>query len=269
LDGAAQSDYTDTLLVDAGEVCGDSLVADDGSAEGFNWAVEPEYEWARKFDPGVYPYLLCGLRVAMARYSPDLVHSAIKARALDSDGAAGLPGTELWSEISGSIGNAVGGLSDAELHWATVWIDSGDGSALVLTAPFYLAVSNPVSGKYEAFGRDNDTPVGGTSFFYEGCDLEWLAEDAVHENAQNGTRMIRALGYSLAAPTNLVVTRGAGSDIVLYWSDSGAPNYAIYSSTVTGGPYATLEGTTAGTTFTDANAADADEVKFYIVVGTP
>ena len=79
--------------------------------------------------------------------------------------------------------------------------------------------------------------------------------------------MIRLLGSSSPVPSDLVII-ASGSDIVLYWADAGAPYYRVYSSTVSGGPFTTLEGSTSSTTFTDTGAADVDDFKFYIVVSS-
>lgn len=265
-DASLQAVSTNLFTVDIGS-CEQVVMLDDGTAEGFNWAVETEYEWAIKIDPGYYPFLLYGMRAAIARVSPDAAHSRIRAKVLDSDGLGGLPGAVLWNEISGSIGNVPGGLPEGELYWATVWVDSGNGMPLVLNAPFYLSFSNPQTGKYEAFGRDNDTPTAGTSFFYEGCDLTWLSEADAHANAQGGTRMIRALGYSLAAPNDLVIYAN-GDDLELNWTATGSPYYYIYSADDSDGPFSTFEGSTSGTSFIDDGAATTDDLKFYHVVGS-
>ncbi|MBU1637930.1 matrixin family metalloprotease, partial [bacterium] len=144
-DGSSQTASTNQFTVDIGS-CEQTVVLDDGTAEGYNWAVETEYEWAIKVDPGNYPFLLFGMQAAIARVSPDAAHSRILAKVLDSDGLGGLPGAVLWSELSGSIGNVAGGLPEGPLYWTTVWVDSGNGSPLILNAPFYLSFSNPAPG---------------------------------------------------------------------------------------------------------------------------
>jgi hypothetical protein len=146
-------------------------------------------------------------------------------------------------------------------------VDSGNGSPLVLNQPFYLSFSNPISGRYEAFGRDDDTPTAGSSYVFEGCDLNWLSESDAHPNARGGTRMIRALGYSLAAPADLVIFSD-GADIILSWTGTGSPYYAVYSATDSEGPFSTFEGSTGNTSFTDIGAATEDAIKFYFVAGS-
>ena len=79
--------------------------------------------------------------------------------------------------------------------------------------------------------------------------------------------MIRALGYSLATPEQLVIYP-VGNDIHLHWSDSGAPYFRIYSATTPDGPFSTLEGSTDDTSFVDVGVVPAEEIRFYHVVGS-
>ncbi len=142
----------------------------------------------------------------------------------------------------------------------------GAGSPIILCGPSYVAVDNPVLGKYEAFGRDDNTPST-NSYFFDGCDAVWYAETDLVPNAQGGQRMIRIMGAAIPAPTQLVIFPN-GNDVVLYWASSGAPYYKVYSATTTGGPFSTLEGSTTGTTFTDVGALNTADVRFYIVVSS-
>jgi len=257
--------YTDTISFDV-EDCPAAIVFDDGTAEGYNWANENEFSWAVKYTPPAYPFLLCGFQVAIAKFHPDSAHSPIQGRVLLADGSAGLPGTEVFSEVSGSIGNVIGGLPGGQVAWATVTTLDGFGDPLIMGEPFYVAVDNPDVGKHEAFGRDDHT-ASTNSFFYDGCDSVWYSELDLVPNAQGGQRMIRLLGVSVPAPEELVIYPN-GNDVQLYWSDSGAPFYRVYSATTTGGPFSFLEGSTSDTTFTDVGAVSADAVKFYVVVSS-
>jgi hypothetical protein len=184
----------------------------------------------------------------------------------NSDGPGGLPGTELWFEMTGSIGNVVGGLIPGAPNWASVLIKDGPGNPMMLDQPFYISVSNPIDHKYEAFGRDNDTNAG-NSFFFDGCDLQWYSEADEAPNAQGGTRMIRPRGYLLGAPVGLVI-ESVGIDIVLTWADSGAPFYRVYSAAFADGPFVNFVGSTSATTLTDVNAVSIDDLRFYYVVGS-
>jgi len=67
----------------------------------------------------------------------------------------------------------------------------------------------------------------------------------------------------MAAPSHVTAYR-VGNDIRLSWRGTGAPHYRVYSSSVFGGAYTSLEGSTAGTVFLDAGAA-VEPLKFYIV----
>ncbi len=256
---------TDTFTFDVDD-CPAAIVFDDGTAEGYNWANETPFSWAVKYTPVGYPFLLCGLQVAIAKFHPDSAHSPIGARVLMADGIGGLPGTVAWTETSGSVGNVVGGLPVGQIAWATVTTLDGLGAPVVLGGPFYVAVDNRTNGKYEAFGRDDNTSST-NSYFYDGCDSLWYSENDLVPNAQGGQRMIRLLGVAIPAPTDLVIL-SSGNDIVLNWVGSGAPYYRILSATTTGGPYVTTEGSTSGTTFTDVGAVNTDAIKFYVVVSS-
>ncbi len=256
---------TDTFTFDV-EDCPAAIIFDDGSAEGYNWANETPFAWAVKYTPPAYPFVLCGFQVAVAKFNPDSAHSPFTGRVLLADGAGGLPSTVVFAEQSGSVGNVVGGLAAGQVAWATVTTLDALGAPLILGGPFYVAVDNPDLGKYEAFGRDDNT-ASTNSYFYDGCDLQWYSENDLVPNAQGGQRMIRLLGQAIPAPTNLVIFAD-GNDAVLTWSGSGAPYYRVYSSLVTEGPFTTLEGSTASTTFTDVGAIPADATKFYVVVSS-
>lgn len=79
--------------------------------------------------------------------------------------------------------------------------------------------------------------------------------------------MIRLLGASIPAPTELVILP-SGNDVILYWAGSGAPYYRVYSATTTGGPFTVLEGSTTSTSFTDVGAFSGNDIKFYVVVSS-
>ncbi|MBL0060559.1 MAG: matrixin family metalloprotease [bacterium] len=256
---------TDTFTFDV-EDCPAAIVFDDGTAEGYNWANEIPFSWAVKYTPPAYPFLLCGFQVAIAKFHPDSTHSPITGRVILADGSAGLPGTVVFSEASGSVGNVIGGLPNGQVAWATVTTLDALGAPLVLGQPFYIAVDNPVLDKYEAFGRDDNT-ASLNSFFYDGCDSVWYAETDLVPNAQGGQRMIRLLGASIPAPTELVIFP-SGNDVILYWASTGAPYYRIYSAITTGGPFTVLEGSTSTLSFTDIGAVTGNDIKFYVVVSS-
>lgn len=72
---------------------------------------------------------------------------------------------------------------------------------------------------------------------------------------------------ALQSPEEVVVIR-SGDDAELYWSSTGAAYYRIYSDIEPLGAYATYEGSTSDTTFTDVDAAIGGELKFYRVVSS-
>ncbi len=257
---------TDTFNFEVGSCAFSTLSYDDGSAEGFNWSQTDSFEWAVRVQPPQYPYMLCEVQIAIAAISPEPIHSEIQVNVYNADGPGGMPGTLLWSETSGSIGNEVGGTPPEVLHWAKVLIKDPNGSPLNLVGEFYVSVENPVPGRFEAFGRDDHTPWT-NSYFYDGCDLAWFSENSGHENAFGGQRMIRLIGSSLAAPAALVI-RASGNNIVLNWNSSGSAFYRIYSANNPAGPFTTFEGSTSATTFTDVGAVGSADKLFYVVVSS-
>lgn len=265
VDSGDQIASSDTSLFDVGQ-CIQEMVLDDGSADGYSWANESSFEWAVKVEPEAYPFVLCGVRIAVAATEPGSSHSSIQVRILDNDGVDGLPGTELWNEITGSIGNQIGGVLPGPTNWARV-IVRDEGAPLELSEPFYISVRNPIDRKYEAFGHDLDS-AGDMSFFFDGCDMEWHSEMEVHPNAQGGARMIRPVGYSLDTPTGLTI-QPDGFDIVLRWNDVGAPAYRIMKSASSEGEFLEFAGSTTATTFTDSNALQSGNIMFYHVQSVP
>ncbi|MDD5087958.1 MAG: S8 family serine peptidase [bacterium] len=251
-----------------GEFCGAVLSYDDGSAEYYSWSDggdDNDFEWAVKFGPVPVPYRLCGASLCVSRALPDTQHAPLIVRVYDASGAGGLPGTVLWEGTRGSIGNEIGGLQPGA-HWADVLFTSETASSLLLeAAEFYLSVANIGSGKYEAFGRDADTPDAGRSFFYDPCDAQWFSEDdtLTTGNAHGGQRMIRVRGFVVGPPE--VTASRDGDEIVLHWSPTGAPLYRVYASDEPEGPYDFLQAT-ADTLLTVAGVDTAGTQFFYRVV---
>lgn len=266
LDVDMNSAYTDVYDFQLFPFCGETISYDDGSADRYNWAGDTRFRWAVKFTPVSTPFILCGTDFSVSRISPDSAHSRVRIEVYDSDGPSGFPGTLLFSDTSGSIGNVVGGLPPDQTYWANAVIRDGMDEPLVLSGDFYIAVSNTDSGFYEAFSRDTTSVFADRSYLYDGCEEQWYAENDVWENCFDGNRMIRALGYYQGPPT--VVVQRSGDDAQLYWSSSGAPYYRVYSDVTPFGGYGTLEGTTSDTTFVDVDAVTDDTKKFYRVLSS-
>lgn len=71
----------------------------------------------------------------------------------------------------------------------------------------------------------------------------------------------------LSAPDDLTIyLDDTGTNLVYRWSDTGAPEYQLYSSTSSEGPFETLEGATAGTSLT--LPIPEGDVLFYVVVAS-
>jgi hypothetical protein len=242
--------------------CGTTISYDDGSAERYNWAGGEDFRWAVRFTPETTPFFLCGASFSVSGFSPDSAHSRIFVEVYSS--SAGFPGTLLFRDTTGSIGNVVGGLPPGQTYWADAVIRDATGEPLVINGDFFLAVGNPDTLIYEAFSRDTTAPSSGRSFVYDGCLFQWFNENDGCANCKPGDRMIRAVGYYQAAPT--VVVYRAGDDAELYWTSTGAPYYRIYSDTTPFGSFATLEGSTSDTTFVDVGAVSSTTMRFYRVV---
>jgi hypothetical protein len=242
--------------------CGTTISYDDGSAERYNWGGAEEFRWAVRFTPASTPFILCGARFSVSRISPDSAHSRIFVEVYSE--SAGLPGTLLFRDTTGSIGNVVGGLPPGQTHWADAVIRNGSGEPLVFYGDFFIAVGNPDTLLYEAFSRDTTSPNSGRSFLYDGCTLQWFNENDACGNCKPGERMVRAVGY-YQAPPQIVVYR-AGDDVELYWTSTGAPYYRIYSDATPFGSYATSEGSTSDTVFVDVGAVTDATLKFYRVL---
>jgi len=256
--------FTDVYDFQLYPSCGTVIAYDDGTADRFNWAGAEEFRWAVRFTPTGTPFVLCGARVAISRIKPDSAHTPFTIEVYGESG--GWPGSLLFSDTTGSIGNVVGGLPPGQTYWADVILRNVSGEPLVLYGDFFIAVGNPDTLFYEAFARDTTSANSGRSFLYDGCELQWYNENDAWENCKPGNRMIRALGYHQLPPT--VVVYRAGDDAELHWTSTGAPYYRIYSATTPFGTYSTLEGSTSDTFFFDTGAVSSASIKFYRVLSS-
>jgi hypothetical protein len=180
-----------------------------------------------------------------------------------ADGPSGTPGTVVWQENSGSIGNIIGGLPLSGVQWAKVATTDALGEPILLGQAFFIAVENPVVGLFEAFGRDDNT-ASTNSYFYDGCESAWYNENSAHANAQGGQRMIRLSGASIESPSELVIIR-SGGDIKLYWNETGAPYYHVFSSATSDGAFSTFVASTPDTFYTEVGVVAGTDMKFYQV----
>jgi hypothetical protein len=205
-----------------------------------------------------------------------VLHDQITFQVILADGVGGLPGTVVFSDTTGSAGNVIGGLPSGAPAWVDVVTRVG-GQALSLSGPFYMAVSNAGARIHpSAFGSDTLGTRNHRSYVYDDCNHVWLNEDAADPSTRHGNRMIRANGYPLTAPAGVVLFRTDVDNLhtTLRWVSTGAPYYHVYSATLPGGPYATLEGSAVGgdvgvsVTFTDINAAVDAGKRFYTVVAS-
>ena len=205
-----------------------------------------------------------------------------------------LPPTTGWflGDYSGTTYTNVGFLSS----WADTRNDAADvyaawwnnGDSLAITSPNggeNLAIQQPCSVRWQ-FRYAPDTLNIELNRSYPSDTWERLAtvnRDSGYwiwsptEPATQNARL-RVIGQHLitvgdtsdanftigmAPPTRLTAYR-IGNDIRLRWRSTGAPYYRIYSAASVDGPFDTLEGTTASTTFLDLDTAN-EPIKFYIV----
>jgi hypothetical protein len=265
--GSAQQ-VTETAVYDFDlyPFCGAEFSYDDGGAERYNWAGDTRFRWAVRFTPESTPYILCGAWFSVSRMRPDWSHQCVRIEVFDSDGPGGFPGTLLFRDTTGSVGNVIGGLLPGQTHWAGAHLRDGLSEPLVFYGDFYIAVGNPDSANYEAFSRDTTGVVSGRSYLYDGCQEQWYLESDLWENCKNGNRLIRAVGYYQEPPV-LVVMR-SGDDAALSWNPSGSPYYRVYSDMTLLGGFGTFEGSTSDTSFVDVNAIADGVIKFYQVTSS-
>jgi gingipain R len=262
-DMGGDSTLTGVHTFEVRTVSGTEIAYDDGSAEVSHWSEQTGYRWAVKFEPPELPFLLYAARIGISAENPDGRHTPIKVQVLLADGPLGLPGSLMLNKTVGSIGNVIGGVPPEEDGWTRAATRDASGHPLVMTGPFYIAVSNPVWGDYEAFLHDTSSAFAARSFVHDPCDGTWYGEDESDSSARRGNRLIRAVGAALTAPT--VVAQVDSGYLHLHWTNTGAPLYKILSATSIGGPYS-IELTTNDTTATVARMDTAAARQFYQVV---
>ncbi|RPH96415.1 hypothetical protein EHM69_01290 [candidate division KSB1 bacterium] len=261
-DAEAAVAQTDTFTFDARPGCVNELVYDDGTAEAAHWSENRDYRWAVKFDPTGVPFLLYGVNIGISAEHPDTTHSLLEVQILNADGPDNLPGSLLLSKQVGSIGNEVGGMPRSPDNWTYAATYDEDGDPLALTGSFYVAVSNPASGHYEAFLHDTSSTAAGRSYVYDPCDSVWYSEESAASSARSGNRLIRAHGFTLVPPQ--VVSQVEGDYVRLSWTNLGVPLYKVYCSTAIEGPYTFFQ-STSDTLMNVARTDTAGIRQFYQV----
>jgi hypothetical protein len=255
---------TAVMFFEVGAFCGLEQAYDDGSAEASHWSENIGYQWAVKFDAGAGSFILCHARIGISAEHPDSDYSDLLISLYMADGESGTPGTLLMTKSLGSLGNVIGGVPMAVDNWIDIVFTDALGDPMVMNGDFYISVSNPAEGLFDAFLHDEDGTIAGRSFVYDPCDEMWIDETDTHESARAGNRMIRAYGFTLMPPEIVASVVVGTDDIRLDWDSIGAPYYLVYSSLNPEGPFTTLEGSTATNSFIDDDAL-TDELKFYIV----
>jgi len=134
--------------------------------------------------------------------------------------------------------------------WGTISTDGGTTWAANVRISYQL--SDPTNSTF--LGDYIGTTISSHGFYSTWPDLRNDAGDVYGAwwNTDPLTLPLRVTAYCV------------GNDIRLTWHGTSAHHYRIYSAPTADGPFDTLEGSTAGTTFNDIGAAN-DSVKFYIV----
>ena len=133
--------------------------------------------------------------------------------------------------------------------------------------PIWLSLGTPSSGTLNAgecaYLKLNFNAANLAQGSYNGSLI--FASDDPDENPT--TVPVTFLVGQLNPPTNLVMQYLPGTNQLQFnWVGSGAPQYKLYSSTSSDGPFTTLEGTTTGTTLTITSSASA--ILYYVVVAS-
>lgn len=237
------------------------LSYDDGSAEASQWSHDMDIQWAVRFDPPQVPFVLAGARIGISALFPDSWHYSLGIEVRNVDGS-GYPGSVVLAGTSGSIGNVIGGVPTGVDNFTRVLFRDGLGEAPVINSPFFLVVSNPELGTYDAFLHDTSSVRQGRSYVYDPCTEQWYNETSGCDLCRPGNRMIRATGYPLIAP--VITVNRSGQDIRLRWNSTQAPYYHIWSASSVLGPFNNFEGAATDTTFLDTGALSQGP-RFYRV----
>jgi hypothetical protein len=149
-------------------------------------------------------------------------------------------------------------------NWATTFLDSVQCQGTIFDTTGLSPSSPP---QYQVNGGSLNTIALDATWHFDFYAHLSLGDNAIRlvatDRAGNPSESTRWVTYMpLTTPT--VVIRPVAEGLRLDWSNQHAPAYKIYSSTTSAGPFTTLEGSTADTSFVDTNAG-AQAVKFYVV----
>jgi hypothetical protein len=183
----------------ATQVGATELVYHDGTWNNAHYYLNMAAEEAVRFTPPSYPFQVTGAKIGILNAFPNSAHEQIVVKIYADDGAGGLPGTLLYQQQTGSIGNECDGLNDTtyQTYMAEAVIRQ---NIVINSGTFYVAIKNPadaVSGIAEAWTLD--TLGSGNSYFFDPSTSTWSAiPDSL------GDVMISALGF--AVPTAPILT---------------------------------------------------------------
>ncbi len=180
----------------ATQVGSTEIVYHDGAWNNAHYYNNMDAEEAVRFTPPSYPFQVTGANVGILNAFPNSVHEQIVVKVYADDGAGGLPGTLLYSQQTGSIGNECDGLNDTtyQMYLAPVVFRQ---NIVINSGTYYVAVKNPtgaVSPQVEAWCLDT---LGSTnSYVFDPAAGTW---SAVADSL--GDVIISSLGFvSPAAP---------------------------------------------------------------------
>lgn len=249
---------TDTFRLRVQSACGSALTYDDGEADSYQWSPETGFSWAVKFSPPGTPFVLCDAAYALSVRKPDSALGTVRIRVQAADGLGGIPGTLLRELTVGAAPNWLSGSAGVSPGWGRCVLRESGQAALTVYSDFYLSVS----AESLAVALDSDLPQG-RSYVYDPCEGEWFPEDGVASTTRLGNRMIRCEGW-VASPPQVTIVR-SGSDVLLRWTDVGAPYYQVSRATVVDGIYSVIVAQTPDSSYADLGAVPAFGQAFYYV----
>ncbi|HEY3296273.1 MAG TPA: hypothetical protein VGL38_12665 [bacterium] len=203
---------------------------------------------AERFTPASYPFVLTGAKVGILNGWPNAAHEQIEVKVFAGDGAGGLPGTELYSQVTGSIGNVCGGYPDTTFanHFANVvFFPSG---LTINSGTFYIAIGNPATAVAPAVeGWTFDSLGHGTTYAFDATAGTWALQPD-----SNGTLMVSAIGFSTpVAPHLAVYPNNSNTAAMIYVQEAGTGGALPYPMNLyVSNPWTGAQTLVAGSPFT-------------------
>ena len=218
VDGTSRFPTAGTYSFDVASQTGSTeLIYHDGVWNNAHYYYNMDNEEAVIFTPPSYPWYLSGAKIGILEGWPNLAHEQITVKVYDDDGTSGMPGTVLYTQTTGSIGNECDGLTNYAWYPAMVVFDP---PIAITSGSFYVAAKN-LSGAVQPAveAMTFDTLGSGNSYYYNEDSLQWYAYATA-----DGDLMFSALGFAEPAAPVLTI-----------FTDPGNLSASIYVDGVSGG----------------------------------